>query len=243
MDIPLLVALFLGTAAAGVTQVVAGTGVRLVVPPLAIFVAGHAEGLRIALVLGLLISVATFLGERRAVAFRAFTGLALPIAISAPLWVLLVGLIPDSAAARLAGLVGVGAVVMTLSRAGSGRLVGRPAAIGVGAAASGLFALGGAGGPALRIYARDNRWPEPRARAVINVCIAIAQVMVLGFMGFPEATKPGFAVGLLGLASGLVLGAMAVKRLPNPPVKLARSAAVALAGAFAAVLLVFGTAL
>lgn len=243
METLLLVVLFLGIAAAGVTQVVAGIGVRLIIPPLAIFVAGHAEGLRIALVLGLLISVVTFLGERRAVAFRAFTGLALPIAISAPLWVWLVGLIPDSVAARLAGLVGVGAVVVTLSRVGSVKLVGRPAAIGTGAVASGLFALGGVGGPVLGMYARGNQWPEPQARAVVNACVAIAQVMVLGFMGFPEATKPGIAVGLFGLAFGVVLGAIAVKRLPKPVAKPARTASLVFAGVFAVVLLVFGTAL
>lgn len=243
MEILLLVVLFLGTAAAGVTQVVAGTGVRLILPPLAILAAGHAEGLRIALVLGLLISVVTFLGERRDVPFRAFAGLALPIAISAPLWVLLVGLIPHGVAARLAGLVGLGAVAVTLLKVGSGKLVGRPAAIGAGAAASGLFALGGVGGPVLGVYARDNQWTEPQARAVVNASIAVAQVMVLGFMGFPTATKPGFAIGLIALAVGLVLGGLAVKRLPQLTVKLARSVAIALAGVFAILLLLFGSIL
>ncbi|WP_432559970.1 hypothetical protein [Granulicoccus sp. GXG6511] len=241
MDILLLVVLFLGVATAGVTQVVAGTGVRLIIPPLAILACGHAEGLRIALTLGLLISVVTFLGERGDVPFRPFTSLALPIALSAPLWVLLIGLIPHEIAARLAGLVAVVAVVVTLKGVRTGRLVGRPGTIGAGVAASGLFALGGVGGPVLGVYARDNDWPEPRARGVVNACIALAQVMVLGLMGFPTATKPGFAVGLAALGVGLVLGGLAVKKLPKLTVKLARTIAIAVAAVAAAVLLVAGT--
>ncbi|MDO5499727.1 MAG: hypothetical protein Q4F67_08610 [Propionibacteriaceae bacterium] len=241
VEIALLVGLFLGIAAAGVTQVLAGTGVRLLVPPLAILVCGHAEGLRIALTLGLLISVVTFLSERHRVPFGEFWRLALPAALAAPVWVLLVWLLPSSIAARLAGLVVVLAVVATVLGVRTGRLVGRPGTIGAGVLGSGLFALGGVGGPVFGSYARDNDWPEPQAKAVVNATIAVAQVTVLGFMGLPNPLKAGFPVGLLGLAVGLVLGMVAVRKLPKLSVPRARTIAIVLAGLAGVALLVIGT--
>jgi hypothetical protein len=240
VDILLLVALGLGVATAGVTQVVAGTGVRLIIPPLAILALGHAEGLRVAMTLGLLISLVTFLGDRAAVPFRRFVPLALPVVISAPLWVLLVDLIPEAVAARLAGLAAVAAVVVTLRAVRTGHLAGRFGALGAGAAASGVFALGGVGGPVLGMYARDNGWAARPARGVVNACIALAQVRVLAFMGLPTATEPGLAVGLGGLAVGLVLGGVIAAKLPKVNAKLARGVSLVVAGIAAVVLLVAG---
>ncbi|MDO5681878.1 MAG: hypothetical protein Q4G46_03515 [Propionibacteriaceae bacterium] len=242
MDILLFVVLFVGVATAGVTQVVAGTGVRLILPPLAVLVVGHEEGLRIALTLGLVMSLVMFLAERKDVLFRPFVTLGLPIAVTAPLWVFLVDFIPQPIAARLAGVVAILAVVVSARQLRTGRLVGLRPAILTGAGASALFALGGAGGPELGAYARDNRWPEREARATVNACIALAQVMVLGFMGFPTAIEPGFPVALGGLAVGLLLGAVAVRQLPKlTSVKIGRGVALALAGLAAMVLLFAGT--
>ena len=238
----LLVVLLLGTAAAGATQVIAASGVRLLIPPLAILTCGHAEGLRIALVLGLLISVVTFFGERDKVPFRAYAALAIPVAIAAPLWVLLVGLLPDSLAARLAGLVALVGLVVTVLGVRTGRLVGRAGSIGAGVASSGLFALGGVGGPVLAMCARDNQWDDAQSKAIVNASVAVAQVMVLGFMGFPDVAKPGFAVGLFALAAGLVLGAATIKRVPALTAGLARNVSRGLAGVTAMALLVFGSA-
>ena len=241
MDALLLLALFVGITSAGVTQVIAGVGVRLVIPPLAILVAGHAEGLRIALTLGLLISLVMFVGERRNVPVRAFTALGLPIVLSAPVWVFLVGFLPHAVAARLAGLVAVGAVVVTVLGVRTGKLVGRTGTIGAGLGASGVFALGGVGGPVLGVYARDNHWSAEQARAVVNAGIALAQVMVLGFLGLPNPLEPGLSVGLIALAVGLLLGGLATSRLPKLTATKARTAATFLAATAAVALLVLGT--
>lgn len=111
--IPLLLLLFVGVAVAAAGQAITGRGFPLVGAPVLMLVCGHAEGLRVTLVIGLVLAVVMFLGERTWARPRDVCEIAVPAAVTAPLWVLLVGLISHDVAGRLAGLVILGAVAMS----------------------------------------------------------------------------------------------------------------------------------
>lgn len=111
--IALLTLLFVGVAVAAVGQAVTGRGFRLVAAPVLMLVCGHAEGLRVTLVIGLVLAVVMFLGERTSTRPRDVRDIVVPAVVTAPLWVLLVGLMPHDIAARLAGLIILGAVAMS----------------------------------------------------------------------------------------------------------------------------------
>lgn len=108
MDLVLLAVLFAGLAVAGAGQAVLGRGFLLVAAPALMLTAGWAEGLRVALLLGLVVTVVEVLGlgaSGRAVRLRDALPVLLPGVLAAPLWVWLVGLLPDPVAGRLAGAV------------------------------------------------------------------------------------------------------------------------------------------
>lgn len=210
----LLAVLLLGIAAAAIGQVITGRGFMMIAAPIAMLTLGWAEGLRIALLFGLMLALVQLLAERPALRTRPLLNILVPAVVATPLWVWLIGLLPDPVAGRLAGVVALLAVAYVLlgSRVPAKQLPAPAGSIVAGAGTAGLVSLGGIGWPVVRWHARGYAETAPRTQALVTGVLGGVFLIALIFMGLPGFVGPAMPVASVAMAGGLIGGGFLAKK-------------------------------
>ena len=196
------------TAAGAFAQRVSGLGFSLIAAPALALAVGPRAGVALTNLLAIVVAVAVF----------ATCARNLDIARGAVLILAgLVGVVPGTVVFRLlpvnwlevaVGVVtGLGLVAVSVSRVRAAPRL--PVSVAAGLASGFTSAVGGAGGPALTIYAVATEWPQPRFAATAQLCYAVLAVAALAPKGIPHLPVSlvggTIAAALAGLACGHLL--------------------------------------
>lgn len=205
----LLTLALLGIGLGAVAQAATGMGFSLVAAPMMVIALGPREGVAATLVLAALSSVVPLLRDGRHAQPRAVAGMLVPTLACTPLVAWLVRDV-DVRWLALAGGAGIVVAVLLLASGLRSRSLGTPrAAVVAGAASAGLTVVGGAGGPAIGLYAANAGW-EPRVqRANLHWYFFVQNVATAAVLGIHLPDLPQLAT----LCAGTVLGMLLADRL------------------------------
>jgi len=222
-----LVLLPLGVIAGALTQRVTGIGFALVCAPLLVIVAGPYEGVVLANVLSLAVSLLVLVTCWRDVDVGKAVLLGVPALLTVPLGAWVARTMPPAALMVMVGLlvlVALGAVVLS-NRARI--LRGRGAAVVAGAASGFMNVTAGVGGPAIVLYAVSTAWEHRRFVATFQVYAIIVNLASLAVKGGrPHVSGVALALSFGALAVGLAAGEVLSRRVDHG---VARQLAVGLA--------------
>jgi uncharacterized membrane protein YfcA len=218
-----------------VAQSVSGIGFVLVCGPLLVAALGPHDGVRLAVVLSLAVNVAVLVRSWREAELRTAVLLLVPAAVATPLLARLLRSAPERLAAGLAGASAVaGAAALTAGlRWRAAR--GRAGAVGAGIVSAAMNVTAAIGGPAIALYASNAEWPSSAMRSTAQVYFLGLNVVALVSLGPPHVSGGLLAGCAAALLAGLLLGAVAARRVTEA---LARQLTLSLAAAGGVVVLV-----
>jgi uncharacterized membrane protein YfcA len=224
---PMVIAVAAATVLVGaVAQRVSGLGFALIAAPLLVLATGPVEGVQLANLLAVLVSLSILAVSWSRVDLRR-ARILVPGG--------LVGVVPGVLATRLlpAGVLqiaigGLVAVGLLATRIGVRRHVRPtvPVTFGAGLASGFMNAVAGIGGPALTVYALAIGWSQESFAATAQVSFAVQSAASLALKGPPHLAVAQLALLVGTAALGLALGGVLVRWVP--PTR-ARSAVVVLA--------------
>jgi uncharacterized membrane protein YfcA len=199
-----------------VAQSVSGIGFTLTCGPLLVSALGAADGVRLSVVLSLVVNAAVLARTYRAVDLRAALLLLVPAGIATPVWARLVRSAPPRLAAGLAGAAAV-AGAATVARGVRWRAAGgRTGAVGAGVVSAAMNVVAGIGGPAIAVYAGNAGWPMTGMRSTAQVYFLGLNLVALVSLGPPHLAATLLVACLVALTTGLLLGALAARRVSEP---------------------------
>jgi len=230
---PVLAAVVIVTTAAGAfAQRLSGLGFSLIAAPSLVLAVGPRDGVALTNLLAMVVAIAIFVPAARNVD-TAKAVVLIPAG--------LIGVLPGTIVFRALPVrwleVAVGAVTGLGLAAACGirrlRFAPRvPATAGAGLASGFTAALGGAGGPALTIYAIATEWPQPQFAATGQLSYAVQGGAALALKGnahFSAGWLAGtIAAALVGLACAqLLAGRVNTARARQAAIAIAALASVA----------------
>lgn len=232
-----LVAIAVSALIAGVVQRITGLGFVLVLIGPAVLAHGPAQGVTLALLLAVVASLCALPQAWREVDWRRSLPLLGIGLLAAPLGVLTVRALPETALLLLIAALAVFALLAHRIRGLAPLLRGRRGLGIAGAAAGYLHAASGLSGPPLAAYAVGDAWEQRSFAASAQVILLGYGLLSLALRGLP--TQPVPEILLLGgcTAAGVLIGALLGRRIPA---RIARIAMLACAWLGAAVMLVKG---
>lgn len=209
MSALLLCLALLGIGLGAVAQAATGMGFSLVAAPMMVIALGPREGVAATLVLAALSSVVPLVRDGRHAQPRAVAGMLLPTLACTPIFAWLIRDL-DVRLLALGGGAGVVIAVILLAAGLRSRWLGtRPAAMVAGAASAGLTVVGGAGGPAIGLYAANAGWAPRVQRANLHCYFFVQNVVTAAVLGvhLPDLGQ------LLTLCGGTLVGMVLADRL------------------------------
>ncbi|GAA5029306.1 sulfite exporter TauE/SafE family protein [Terrabacter aeriphilus] len=202
-----LVLLPLGVVAGALTQRVTGIGFALVCAPLLVLVAGPFDGVVLANLLGLIVSLVVFVAHWRDTEWRRGLLLAVPALVAIPLGAWVARTVAPAPLMVVIGslvIVALGAVVLsTRARV----LKGTRGAVVAGGASGFMNVTAGVGGPAIVLYAVSTDWEHRKFVATFqfySIFTNVASLVAKG--GLPHIGTTALLVSLGALAVGLLGG-------------------------------------
>ncbi|MFD5226827.1 TSUP family transporter [Microbacterium sp. NPDC058342] len=133
---------------------------------------------------------------------------------AAPLGALTAAALPEPALLLLIGAVGV--LALSAQRLGgvARHMHGRRGAVGAGALAGFMHASSGLSGPALASFALGDHWDQRRFAASAQIVFLGYGTVSVALRGLPSTPLPELALLAAGTAGGMLLGAVAARRVP-----------------------------
>ena len=224
----------LGVAAGAVTQRVTGIGFALVSAPLLVLVVGPFQGVVLANLLSLLVSIGVFASTWRQTEWRRGVLLAMPALAAIPLGAMVATRVPAPILMVIIGslvVLALGAVQLsTRARV----LRGPQGALAAGAASGFMNVTAGVGGPAMVLYAVSTDWDHRRFVATFQFYSIFVNLACLLAKGLPQISRPALLASLGALGVGLAAGGLLSRRVNAEQAKRA-ILVLALAGALSTV--------
>ncbi len=222
-----LVLLPLGVVAGALTQRVTGIGFALVCAPLLVIVAGPYDGVVLANVLSLAVSVLVLATCWRDVEWTKALVLGVPALLTIPIGAWVARTMPPAALMVVIGLLVVVALGAVLLSERARILRGRQGAVAAGAASGFMNVTAGVGGPAIVLYAVSTGWEHRRFVAtfqVYSIVVNLSSLVAKG--GLPRVSAAALGLSFAALAVGLAAGELLSRRVDHG---LARRLAIGLA--------------
>lgn len=213
MEFGLLLAL-LGTFLAGGIQRVTGMGFALCATPLLVAVYGAAEGVRLVVFLGIVVSVGLLASLWRQVQWRTALKLIWPGLAISPVGAAAVFLLPEGPLLLLVGGAAMASLIAGHSAWLSAAMAGRGASIKAGAASGFLNLTSGLSGPPLIGYAEATRMPRIAFVASVQVVFVAFDAVTIAWRGFPTLPLADTAWLLVAVAGGLGVTSLAARFIP-----------------------------
>ena len=229
-----LLLLSLSVAAGALTQRVTGIGFALVSAPLLVLVAGPYQGVVLANLLSLLVSLGVFASTWRQTEWRRGVLLAMPALAAIPVGAFVAKRVPAPMLMVIIGtlvLLALGAVQLSIR---ARVLRGPQGALAAGAASGFMNVTAGVGGPAIVLYALSTGWDHRRFVATFQFYSVIINLASLLAKGPPQISQPALLASLGALGVGLCAGELLSRRVNAAQAKRA-IVVLALAGALSTV--------
>jgi uncharacterized protein len=205
----LLALALLGILLGAVAQAATGMGFSLVAAPMMVAALGPREGVAATLVLAALSSVVPLVRDGRHAQPRAVAGMLVPTLLCTPVAAWLIRDV-DTRWLAVGGGLGIVVAVGLLASGLRARWLGTPrAAVVAGSASAALTVVGGAGGPAIGLYAANAGWSPRVSRANLHWYFFIQNVTTAVVLG---VHLPDW-VQLATLCAGTTLGMLLADRL------------------------------
>jgi uncharacterized membrane protein YfcA len=213
MAILLASVVIVSTAAGAFAQRVSGLGFSLIAAPSLALALGPRDGVALVNLLAIVVAAAVFAPCARHVD-KAKSAVLIPAG--------LIGVVPgaivfqllpvDSLQVAVGAVTGLGLIAVSVTR----RLHAAPSVPVTAAAglASGFTtAVGGAGGPALTVYAVATRWPQAQFAATGQILYALQAAAALAFKGVPHLALPWLGATIAAALGGLACGHLLAHRV------------------------------
>lgn len=208
-----LLLLPLGVAAGAVTQRVTGIGFALVSAPLLVLVAGPFDGIILANILSLVVSLMVFATTWRDVEWRRGLMLAVPALLAIPVGAFVARSVPGPLLLLLVGSLVLIALALVQLSPRARVLQGRRGAVAAGGASGFMNVTAGVGGPAIVLYAISTAWEHRRFVATFQFYSVIVNSASLLSKGAPHLPGQSLAISLAALAVGLGGGELLSRRV------------------------------
>ncbi|MGC3953006.1 MAG: TSUP family transporter [Propionicimonas sp.] len=231
----ILVAIAAVCLIAGVVQRITGLGFVLVLVGPAVLAYGPVEGVTLALLLAVVASLCALPQAWPDVDWRRTLGLLTAGFVAAPLGVLTVRTLPDTALLLLIAALAVFALVAHRIRGLAPLLRGRRGMGIAGAAAGYLHAASGLSGPPLAAFAVGDSWDQRSFAGSAQVILLGYGSLSLALRGLPSQAAPEVLILSVCTAAGVLIGGYLGRRIPA---RIARLAMLVCAWAGAAVMAV-----
>ncbi|PKI90500.1 hypothetical protein CW368_09945 [Actinomycetales bacterium SN12] len=204
------------TIVAAVIQRVTGLAFVLVLIGPIVLAYGPVEGVTIAVFLAVIASLFAVPSAWRDVDWPRTLWLLGAGLAAAPLGALTAAALPETALLFLIGAMGVLALSAQHLGAVARHVRGRPGAIGAGLIAGFMHASSGLSGPALASFALGDDWSQRRFAASAQVIFLGYGVASVPLRGLPAIAPLELTVLATCTAAGILLGAVAARRVPLP---------------------------
>jgi uncharacterized protein len=239
MPILLACAVIVTTAAGAFAQRVSGLGFSLIAAPSLALAAGPRDGVALTNLLAMVVAAAVFAPCARQVD-AAKAVVLIPAGLTGVIpGTIVFRLLPASglqiAVGAITGL-GLAAVSATRHPRAAARL---PVTVAAGLASGFTTAVGGAGGPALTIYAIATGWPQPRFAATGQISYAVQAAAALALKGTPRLSPPWLGGTIAAALTGLACAHLLAHRVSPGQ---ARRAAITLAALATVATVIHGVA-
>jgi len=236
---PILVAsaVIMSTAVGAFAQQVSGLGFALIAAPSLALAVGPRDGVALTNVLAMVVAMAVFAPSARNVDAAKAVVLIPAGLIGVVPGTIVFHVLPASWLQVAVGAVtGLGlAAVSVIRRLRAAARV--PATAAAGLASGFTTAVGGAGGPALTIYAIATRWPQRQFAATGQISYAVQAAAALALKGGPRLPFPWLGGTIAAALTGLACAHLFAHRV-NPA--RARRAAIAIAALATAATVIHG---
>lgn len=203
----------LAVAAGAVAQRVTGIGFALVASPLLVLTAGPFDGVVLANLLGLVVTVVVFLSSVRKVQWRRGITLAVPALLAVPPGAWVARNLPNSWLEILVGAVVLVALIAVQARPERAPFRGRFGAVAAGASSGFMNVTAGVGGPAMVLYSIATRWEQASFAATFQFYAIFVNCASLLAKGGPQLPGSTLSTAGVGLASGLLVGHVLARRV------------------------------
>ncbi len=217
-------------AIAGAAQTISGVGFALIASPLLIFALGHADGVRLAVAMALLLNAAVLAGTVRAVRWGDALRMLIPAAVV---------VIPTMAVSNrlntvtLSAVAGV-AILLSVALMASGRRAhwadGTAGTITAGAASGILNVIGAVSGPPIALLVAHRSWAPRESTATVQAYSLPLNAITLPVIGLPTARPLLVLWAGVGLFAGIGIAWPFVGRISAKTVRLLVLALAAVGG-------------
>nr|WP_270889212.1 sulfite exporter TauE/SafE family protein [Pedococcus sp. 5OH_020] len=211
-----------------------GMGFGLVCAPLLALVMDPRQAAALTILMSSPSGALVLFHDRRSVHLKEAALILVPGVLTAPLWAIAIADLNQTSLARAAGVTVLLSVALVAVGFRSQRMTGTGGAVVAGAASSGMTLLAAVGGPPVALYAMNAGWSASRVRATLQTVFLPLNGVALIALGLPQWHSSVYLPALVGLATGLLVGARVV-RYVGP--RLARNLTLLLAAASATTLL------
>lgn len=205
-----------GVAAGAVTQRVTGIGFALVASPLLVLVAGPFQGVVLANVLSMTVSLVVLAMTWRDVEVSRGLMLALPALAMIPLGAIVAKRVPGPVLMVVVGVMVLIALAAVQFTARAVILHGAPGTIAAGAASGFMNVTAGVGGPAIVLYALSTNWNHRKFAATFQLYALIINVASLIAKGGVQLSATTLTTCVVALSTGLYGGHLLASRFNGP---------------------------
>lgn len=202
-----------GVAAGAVTQRVTGIGFALVASPLLVLAAGPFQGVVLANVLGLLVSLVVLAATWRDVELGRAVLLAVPALAMVPLGAVVAKRVPAPVLMVLVGTMVLLALLAVQLTSRAPVLRGVPGTVAAGASSGFMNVTAGVGGPAIVLYAISTDWSHRKFVATFQLYALLINLASLIAKGGIRVSSLVLTTSILALAAGLTGGHFLSRRL------------------------------
>jgi uncharacterized membrane protein YfcA len=202
-----------GVAAGAVTQRVTGIGFALVASPLLVLVAGPFQGVVLANVLSMTVSLAVLAATWRDVELRRGLLLAVPALAMIPIGAEVTKRVPGPVLMVVVGLMVLIALAAVQLTTRARVLHGLTGTIAAGAASGFMNVTAGVGGPAIVLYALSTDWNHRKFVATFQFYALIINIASLAAKGGVRMSTTTLSTCLVALTVGLVGGHLLSRKL------------------------------
>lgn len=212
--LPLAVA-FAAVLMGAAVQRITGMGMSLICAPVLMFIFGPLSGVALASGVGLLASTGILALTWRCLDLRRGLFLAVGASAVVPPAAYALRLVDSSALKVIAGLLVLGAVLLTL-RQETGRVStdGTAVRLITGAFSGFLGVAAGVGGPPAAVYAARVSWSGPSVVPTFQVLFLVVGGLTLASAGDLEISVHSWTVLLAAMAAGFGVGSFLASRVP-----------------------------
>ncbi|HRW17546.1 MAG TPA: TSUP family transporter [Dermatophilaceae bacterium] len=178
-----------------------------------VLVAGGFQGVVLANLLGLVVTVVVFLSSLRHVEWRRGLLLVVPALLAVPVGAWVARTLPSAWLEVLVGGLVLIALVAVRARPELAPFRGRAGAVAAGATSGFMNVTAGVGGPAMVLYALGTKWEQVRFAATFQFYAIFVNLASLAAKGGPQLPTATLVLAFAGLAVGLLGGHWVARRV------------------------------